>query len=282
MNKTKRLLALLLAMVMIVALTACKKDPEPADSGSESQSSGLDMDNPLGEAVAPIKMKNRTELIKEYAERNSDTIGWLEVPGTHIDDVVVCNTDPNDNNNYYYRRDFDKNYSFNGIFYADFRSNFGGGTAAELPINTIIYGHTMKEDPEDVMFAPLLNFLDEEFARENPYILFSTAAEDMVFEVFAVSYATVELPYNRPDLAEKEHLEVMNEMIKRSNYTYEMDAITAEDKILTLSTCTYNVRGNPVSYPNDYRYVVMARLIDKADATKKTAEFTLNPAPKEP
>lgn len=286
MKKHKRLLTFLMALLVAVTFAACSKDPEPAEPSQEETTeatgeSGYKFINTLGEDTSG-RFPKYVDLVNEYRAINSDTIGWLEVPGTHIDDVVVCYTAPGDNNNYYYRRNFDKEYSFNGIFYADFRSDFGDGNAAQLPSNTVIYGHTMSADWDGVMFAPLKYFTEEEFAKEHPYIHFSTVKEDLVFEVFAVFYATVNLPYNIPNLPANEHADVINECIKRSLYTYDTQ-VSADDKILTLSTCTYSLpEKGPVSYPNDYRYVVMAKLVDKREATKTEATFTVNPSPKEP
>ena len=187
-------------------LAACADRPEPSDlSPSSEQEVEAEPEPPqpvyvlvntLKDPGRSIKGVKLTEEIGKKYDINSDTVGWLQVPGTHIDDVVLQNDDPDDFNNYYYRRDFNKQYSFNGCFYADFRNKFGDGSLEQLGNNTVIYGHTMSPDMNGVMFAPLKYFTEEEFAKKTPYIFFSTREKDLIWEVFAVFYTTIDLPYN--------------------------------------------------------------------------------------
>lgn len=285
LNKHGKLLALILALVLAVSLAACGgKDPEPTESSAPEVSEAGEkyFINTLADTIEVGGFPKYTEKVKEYYERNADTVGWLDIPGNAMSDVVVCKQDPADENNFYYRRDFNGNKSQAGVFYADFRSRFGEGSAGELPRNTVIYGHSLSADWDGVMFAPLKYFTDEEFAKKTPYIFFSTAKEDMVFEVFSVMYATVNLPYNNPNPTDAEFSDLINECVKRSLYTYDVE-VTANDKIISLSTCTYSIPGKgTVPYPSDYRYVVMAKLVEKSEATKTEAAFEVNPAPKEP
>ena len=305
MNKHRKLLAALLALMMAFTITACGQDAEPAPAEESSSSQGID--NTLEEDEIPIVFHpTHVEEVKEKKAENADTVGWLEVPGTTINDVVVQSTD----NDYYWHRNFKKeeisitnfpNYENNNTwaYFADFRSKIGTGKAEDLSTNTVIYGHTYdiavdannRQVLEDgiaetfgTRFAPIKYFyLSEEFAKETPYIYFSTEEEDLVWEVFAVFFAHIDLPYNRADLSDEKHAQVLDESLKRSIYTYDVD-VAPTDKILTLSTCTYYIPGNTtyLGYPNDYRYVVMAKLVDAAQATKPEAVFTVNPEPKAP
>lgn len=277
----------MMTLVMLISFAACDKKGEDNSSSSEPDptpdiSSGSIFINPLKEFSGNGDFPSYISQIAEKFDQNADTVGWLHIPGTHIDDVIVCNDDPNDKNAFYYRRNFKKEYSFNGIFYADFRNKFGNGTAEDLSPNTVIYGHTMDENAEGVMFGPLRKFLEEDFAKDTPYVYFSTANEDLVWEVFSVFYGTIKLPYNTPDLQGAQFDEIVGECVKRSIYTYDTQ-VSSSDKILTLSTCCYSVPGiGPVAYPSDYRYVIMAKLVQPEEATKTEASFTVNPSPKAP
>lgn len=284
MKGFKKPLALLLALLMMFA-AGCAKEPEPVEVEPEPEPvveqtvfiNGL----PIIE-MKPGRFPRYVKQVLEKHEQNSDTVGWLELPGTHINDVVVCNNDPNDYNRYYERRDFQKQYSFNGIFYADFRNKFGEGGAEELSDNTVIYGHTMSEDYDGVMMAPVFKFTDEEFAKKTPYIYFSTTKEDLIWEVFAVFYSAVQFAYNTPNQTPEQFGALIDEAKAKSIYNYDATLSPEKDKILTLSTCTYRVPGveGKLGYPNKYRYVVMAKLVDKKDASKTEAAFTKNPSPK--
>lgn len=289
MNKQK-FLALILCFAVGFTAAACasKAVPVPSESDlgtpslTEGAGDGKTLVNTLELPAGPyakFALPKFTQEIQEKYELNSDTVGWLMVPNTTIDDVVVWY--PGDRNQYYYRRNFEKRESFNGCYYADFRCTFDGKAAGLAP-NTVIYGHAMSDDPLDArkLFSPLKFFKDPEFAKENPYIYFSTSEEDLLWEVFAVFYAMDTLPYNNP--SPPDFAGIISECTKRSIYTYDTQ-VTAGDKILTLSTCTYSLPdGTPISYPNHYRYVIMAKLVTDKSKLKDEAEFVINPAPKAP
>jgi len=218
------------------------------------------------------------EQIAEKYGRNTDTVGWLYVPGTSIDDVVVHY--PHDENEFYLRRNFDRRTSMAGSYFADFRNTFQGG-AAGLSRNTVIYGHSLdlNDDPDAPYFDQLKRFLDEDFARKNPYLFFSVAEEDLVWEIFAVYYATVSLPYNTPDFTDDAFLEMLSEMQKRSEFIYDVE-VGVEDQILTLSTCTYIF--TPGVHPNQYRFAISARLVREGESRRAAAGLVRNPSPKDP
>ena len=216
--------------------------------------------------------------IAEKHARNPDTVGWLYVPNTSIDDVVVHY--PHDANEFYLRRNFERRTSKSGVYFADFRNTFDG-TAAGLSRNTVIYGHSLdwNDNPDAPYFDQLKRFLDEDFARENPYIFFSVAGEDLVWEIFAVYYATIFLPYNLPNFTDQGFLDMLGQMKKRSQFIYDVE-VGLDDKILTLSTCTYIF--TPGVFPNDFRFVISARLMDEGADLPLTAALVRNPEPHRP
>lgn len=270
------------------SVAACVTAPEPMPQEqvpSEAEAAAGDgmsfvntLELPLG-PYARFALPKLTAQVNEKYTQNSDTVGWLQIPNTTIDDVVVWY--PGDENEFYYRKNFEKRQSFGGVFYADFRCKFDG-KADDLSQNTVIYGHSMSDNPshETKLFSPLKFFKDEDFARENPYIYFSTTDEDLLWEVFAVFFATVELPYNIPELPD--FLSTVGECRARSIYNYDV-GVTESDKILTLSTCTYSMPdGRSLTYPNDYRFAVMAKLVTDKSNLKTEARLTINPEPKAP
>ena len=278
-----KLLSLLLVLVLLAGFVAC------SHQGEEEELSPSEIDfvfsNPLSEPSLPENLgpvsehlPSHRDKIAEYKAINSDVVGWLEIPDTTINDVVVWY--PNDYNEYYLRKDVYKRYNQAGSYYADFRNKFDG-TAAGLSRNTVIYGHSldMNDNPDAPYFSQLKKFLDQDFAEQHPYIYFSVEGEELVWEVFAVFYSTIALPYNVPDQSNEEFTALISEANKRSEYIYDVD-VTTGDKILTLSTCVY--KFTPGVYPNDYRYVVMAKLVDPSEPFKKTASLEKNPNPKEP
>lgn len=284
MKKSKKLLSLLLAAAMIVTIASgCKSrknnDPESSSSTSSSKTSSSAAD-PTKDSVSKV-LPDMIKYVEEKKALNSDTVGWLQIPEIGIDDVIVCN--PNESNNYYLRLNFEKEYDFNGLFYADRRSVFGSGSPDELGVVTCIYGHAMtdKEDSDkfDIKFGPLHSFRDPEIAKHIPYIFFTTEKENLAFEVIAVFVANRELvAYNRNDLSPEEYRKlVKEEVLRRSIYNYDVE-LKDDDKYIVLSTCIYSLPdGTPTYYPDtDYRYAVMGRLVSPDDELKTEAVFTPN------
>lgn len=273
----KKLLALLLTILMIMSLAACAdRDPKPKEESSSSK--------PSSSQSSQAKPEERYELpdfpdhgedIAEMKEINDDTRGWLRIPDTTIDDVVLSKIDPSDYNNYYLRRDEYKNYSFEGVYYADCRNQFDG-TADGLSQNTTIYGHALdiNDDPDHIRFSQLKKYWDIDFAREHPYIYFSLEEEDLVWEVFASYFTTESHDYINPldGYTEKEVEAFVDELKARSDFDYHVE-VGAGDKFLTLSTCVYKL--TPGEYPNKYRYVVTAKLVSD-DIYKKEANVEIN------
>jgi sortase B len=292
----KTIATALLAAALLASFAACGYLPERAGISSATEAVTTEavtepappveqsyiFVNTLPELVVNNSFPTLVRRVREKHEQNEDTVGWLFIPGTTTNEEVLINDDPKDFNKFYERKGFDKLYSWQGVLYSDFRGKFGDGAKEDLLSNTVIYGHNLGPGYEDVKFGPLMRFSEEDFARTTPYVCFSTREEDLVWEVFSVFYVTVDLRYNVPDLAGEEFVEIVSESRARSLYNYETD-VGAYDKIITMSTCCYYVPGiGMVEYPSDYRFVVMAKLIEKSDATKEEADFEVNPAPKEP
>jgi sortase B len=301
MNRPLKIVSLLLAFCLLFSLTACADRPEPVESDPSSSSVSQATSQPEEEAPAflnPLIIPTAAstvgildtgfkEDVRAKYELNDETIGWLNLPDTSLNDVVMFHpvaAETQEEKFYYLRRDFNKVpntgplASQYGSYFADWRSTFGGGRTG-MASNTTIYGHSMSDDPNGDGFSPLKKYLDEDFARNTPYIFFSTQEEDMAWEVFAVFYATVYLPYNQAQFAsDAEFVELIDECRARSIYDYDIE-VTEKDKILTISTCCYNLT---TSYPNNYRYVVMAKLVKPGQKLAEQASFEVNPSPAGP
>jgi sortase B len=299
-----QLLALLLAVGTALSLAACGGEPEPAEPpGQEAAGeTAPEPAKPVGFInTLPIPTSGSTigvvnngyrHKAREMHELNDDTIGWLHLDNTIISEQVMWY--PGDVDllpktrgqvfePFYLRRDFNKVRNTGplatqfGSYFADFRATFDGGWQG-MTRNTTIYGHSMDDNPDGQAFSQLKKYLDPGFAKANPYIYFSLTDEDLAWEVFAVFHVTVEIPYHRPILDDEQYMKVIGECLARSKYDYGIE-IGLDDKILTLSTCTYIFTRN---YPNDYRYVVMARLVEPCRYLPKEAQFAIVENPKAP
>ena len=224
-------------------------------------------------------------MIAHY-EKNPDTVGWLYMKNTVIDEAVV-KVNYNDNNEYYLRRTSlgepstgDYSVGWYGCYFADWRCTVGARSL--LSKNTVIYGHSMTDNVnagEDYQkkFTELKRYLDIDFAKNNPYIYFSTPQSDMIWQIFAVFYTKTDFAYNTPDPSNADFLSIITEARKKSIYNYDID-VGISDNILTLSTCCYNYDGKSLGYPNDYRFVVMAKLLPADAALAETVTVEANPS----
>lgn len=176
-------------------------------------------------------------------EQNSDTVGWLRVPGTNIDYVVVQASD----NNYYLNHSFDHSNNTAGWIFSDFRNNL-----KNLNQNTIIYGHNRLDGS---MFGSLKNVLDTSWYdnKENHIIKLSTPEESSIWQIFSVYEIDKESYYITTNFNLEKLQVFLNTIVERSIYNFNT-TVTKADKILTLSTCK-NSYGK--------RIVVHAKLLKK-------------------
>ena len=175
--------------------------------------------------------------------KNSDTVGWLIVPGTKIDYPVLKGTD----NSYYLQRNFNRAKDSNGWIFMDYRNG-----DQELDSNTIIYGHNRYYS--GVMFGTLNNVTKKRWLNNesNHYITFNTMYQSMTWKVFSIYSIDVTSDYLYINFENDETYQNFINLIKgRSNYQFNTE-VTTKDKILTLSTCL----------DNDKRLVVHAVLIN--------------------
>lgn len=274
--KFRSICCVLLTFVLAFSLAACGEratlpEEDPADERAPYPFTNL-LEEPeiiINPGPTPPDEELLAELQAAEAA-NSDTVGWLRVPNTDIDESVVHSGD----NEFYLRRGVNKLYDWYGCYFADGENTFG--TRDDLCRNTIIYGHSMNEDPDSLKFSQLKRFNDLEFATNNPYIYFATEEDDMVWEIFAVFYTDLGFNYIEVNPSDADFTAMINEAIKRSEMIYDVE-VTANDKILTLSTCSYKFGTS-----RDQRYVVMARLVRPNEQLKETASVEVNPSPKLP
>ncbi len=158
--------------------------------------------------------------------KNSDTVGWVQVSGTNVNYPVVQTT----NNSYYLTHDFNKKSNSGGWVYADFRSNF-----SSFDKNTIIYAHNLTNR---TMFGSLVETQKESWFSnpDNRYVKISTPSSNTVWAIFSVYTIEPGIDYLRTDFENNSFQEFINIMKSRSIFNFGID-ITPEDKVITLTTC---------------------------------------------
>ena len=181
-------------------------------------------------------------------ERNQDVIGWINIPITKVD-YPILQANESLPESYYLNHNIDKDYEFAGSIYIQRLNN-----ADFSDPNTIIYGHNMKNGS---MFASVHKFKDKTFFDENKYIYIYTPGHILTYEIFsAYRYDSRHLLYyfnfNDKQVFE-DYLQTAKNPTDYIRNTRSETNVTADDKIITLSTCITN---------DNYRYLVQGVLID--------------------
>lgn len=286
----KKTLALMLAVMLLFSMAGCGEEEQSEEQQPVKEEQELPQEESEAEQVQQ-EVPQFGQQIAEAREKNEDIIGWLKIDDTEIDGAVV----QADNNEYYERLNEWKQYSWTGCYFADYECNFD--SREDLSKNTVIYGHNVHfdDDMDGERFSQLFHFTDQEFAKQHPYVYFSiydgdsaeseASYSEMVWQIFAVFYTTTDFDYIRinkdyrnPEEGEISDAQLMNiitEAQQRSEYVYDVP-VNGEDKILTLSTCSYKYGRR-----DDVRFVVMAKLVDEDTSLQDTASLTVNTAKKE-
>ena len=166
---------------------------------------------------------------KDLLEKNKETVAWIKVNNTKVNYSVVQHND----NEYYLKHDFNRNYNSNGWVYGDYRDDF-----RYFGNNTILYAHNLTNR---TMFGSLSWCLKESWYKneENHYIKISTPYSNTVWKIFSIYTIKPEVYYLKTYFdSNEEHQEFLDTIKKRSIYNFNDKNLTTDDKILTLSTCS--------------------------------------------
>lgn len=214
------------------------------ESGSASDMADSEEFNELFES-----MKGNLANLKR---KNPEVVGWIRIEGdTEVNYPVVQHKDLSETD-YYLTHAYNGTYNPAGSIYLQYNNNVNLSTNR----HSIIYGHNMESGSP--MFANLLHYGDAGYLENNRYIDVYTQDALYTFEVFAAYSCSASLLITkdhawRTDFQQND--EVFLNWVKiireQSDFPSKL-AITASDRILTLSTCT--------NYNND-RYVVHAVLV---------------------
>ena len=161
-------------------------------------------------------------------ELNPDVQGWLLIPVAEVNHPVVQSY----NNDVYLHMNIYGDIEYAGTMFMDWRSEWGESR------NCVIYGHSMADGS---MMGKLRRLLSQENADQNP--VFWYIMPDAVYEcqIFSTYRTTVFEDYLRLDFeSDEDFLNYIEEMRSLSEAVFPDVEITAEDKILTLSTCNYS------------------------------------------
>jgi sortase B len=214
--------------------------------------------------------KGRLLQFRDLLKVNEDVKGWITVPDTNIDYVVMQSgkEDPE----YYLYRDLEGKNLKAGSLFLDSRSSL-----EEHSRNLTIHGHNMTST--DNMFHYLVKFKELDYYKERPVFTFDSIYDTAKWKVFAIfitngTSAKEELfDYTRADFKDtSDFLNFVYQLRIRSIYNIDSVDINETDQLLTLSTCSYEVKN--------YRTVIVARKVREGeDAAVDVEKAGLNPKP---
>lgn len=174
-----------------------------------------------------------------------DIYAWITIPGTDIDYPIVQREG---DNGYYLNHTIDGEKKTEG---AIFTEDYNGKEFTDA--NTLIYGHNMKNG---TMFRQLHKYEDRMFFEENREVIIYQPDQILHYQIFAAyvydnRHLMMSFDFEDPQVFE-DYIESIFEKKSMSNNIDDSIPITAEDKIITLSTCNGN---------SEQRYLVQAVLV---------------------
>lgn len=185
-----------------------------------------------------IRIEKQEESLYDKYE---DYRGWIKINNTNIDYPIVQGKD----NSFYLDKDINKNYLSSGSIFMNYLNN---GFNDE---NTILFGHHMRNK---TMFAQLKKYKEKEFFYGDNDIVIEVENDKVLkYKVFSAYVTDSKDNYIKTNFDDKDQYKEFLEDIKnKSQYKSDID-VNENDKIITLSTCSYEF--------NDARMVVHGKLL---------------------
>ena len=176
-------------------------------------------------------------------EKNIDYRGWIKIDNTNINYPILQGQD----NEEYLYKDINNEYIVSGSIFMNYLNN---GFDDQ---NTVLFGHNMKNG---TMFANLKKYKEEDFFYNNNYIEIELSnGQYLKYKVFSVYITDINDNYTKTSFEDKDEYKEFLERIKNKSIYKSDISVNENDKIITLSTCSYEF--------DDARLVVTGKLRDK-------------------
>lgn len=177
-------------------------------------------------------------------EENEDVIGWIYIPDTKVNYPLLQWTD----NEFYLNHTWKQSNNASGAIFMEYQNK-----PDFSDFNTIIYGHNMRNGD---MFGTLHYYRRPNYWESHPYVYIAMDQGILRFDVFAAqSASTKSIIYGLGIETEPRKEEFIR--FAQDYSFFESNVVpTAEDHILTLSTCTGAGHAN--------RWVVLSILNEEA------------------
>lgn len=159
---------------------------------------------------------------------NEDVIGWIRFDEPSIISYPIAQGVDNDQ---YLRRSLEGKYLTAGTIFVDYQNDDDFRDD-----NTVIYGHNMKNGS---MFGQLKKYRDAEFCETYPYFyIYTVDGREITYQIFAVKVVLdTSETYDKYYVDDEEFQDYIDKIYQGAVYTSDDVSVTAENKIVTLSTC---------------------------------------------
>ncbi len=199
--------------------------PDQLETAAPGQEAG-DGEAAAAEAVDPYKdMLSKIDL-GALRQVNGDVVGWIAIPKTELSYPMLQRAD----NDYYLDHTWKNERNSVGAIFMECKIDAGLDD-----FNTIVYGHRMRNLS---MFGSLRYYDDLEYLKEHPSVYVAVDSGVYKYDIYAAYEVGLRTITYRLDVDTPEEKE---ECIRFGLESSVIDAgvvPAAEDKILTLSTCT--------------------------------------------
>lgn len=174
-----------------------------------------------------------------------DVYAWIRIPGTKVDYPIVQREG---DNGYYLNHTIDGKKKTEGSIYTEDYNSKDFEDA-----NTVIYGHNMKNGS---MFKTLHKYKDKQFLLDNSEIYIYQKDKVLKYKIFAAyiydnRHLMLSFDFEDENIFRNYLNNVLTKRDISSNINTNVD-VTADDRIITLSTCNNNEKQ---------RYLVQAVLL---------------------
>lgn len=253
------------------ASLSAPSDDEAIENNTSNAAEGNEEEE---EETEPPLLKSAEKLL----EQNPDTVGYITIPETDVDNPVVQTVD----NDYYLHIGFDGQDYRAGTVFMDFRDKFSW-KESEQSENILLYGHNMADN---TMFGSLRRYRqDLEFYKKSPIIKFNSNYKEYSYVIFGLIITSGDseppsddlyadpmawegFPYwNMEELDDKKHFNYYVDTIESMNMIDNKIDVEFGDKLLTLSTC-YSDEDNS-------RFLIVARRL-RDDETEASVKKIIN------
>ena len=253
-DKLRRILMCVLAIVFCVSAFHFGKAFLEYRKGDQIYENAMEF---VVEADTPVEVKDETTMKRTYTEIdfagmravNEDVIGWIQILDSPVDYPLL----DADDNKYYLNHTYDRQWSSYGSIFLEPRNN---PDLSERHL--VIYGHNMVNES---MFGSLLEYKNQEYADSHPEITVCMTDRDLTYRVFSAYTAHVDSAAYRMSFSDDASFMEMAEQMKANSVIAADVMPTAEDQVLTLSTCT-------PEGAKKYRFIVNAVLVEDSSKTE--------------